>query len=106
MSVIISSLSTEYVKSQVRLIAGGAEVDPTGYTVSWAFKASSAAEPVSGDWVTGSWESDASSSQHWARCLVGPTGDIDLGDGTWHAWIKIAAPPETPVRQVGEVQVT
>lgn len=105
MSVNLSSLSREYIKSRVRLYSAGAEIDPTTYTVEWAFK-NTTDEPEAGDWVAGSWESNADATKHWVRCLIGPGGTTTLTDDTYYAWVRLTGATEIPVRQIGKVVIT
>jgi hypothetical protein len=99
-------LSLAYVKMPVQVRQAGAAVDPTGYTVQVAFTADGT-DPVSGDWKTGSWETDAAPvpDRYWAKCLVGPGGAVALAVGTYVAWVKITASPEIPVLRCGLMEV-
>ena len=99
----IPAVSTEYVRVEVAATANGAAVDPTADTVQFAFL-SSYAEPASGDWKSGSWDSE--NGRYYAQCLVGPSGTVTLAKGPWFVWVKVTASPEAPVRQVGQLQIT
>lgn len=108
-SVTLSSLSKEFVKVRVSGRRGGAVIDPTGYTVEFAFTAAAtpATEPDEADWVVGSWETDATQENHYhARCLVGPSGAITLANGTHDVWVRFDDTLERPVRRVGRIIVT
>lgn len=102
----ISVLSLTYVRAQVRANQSGAVVDPTGYTVQAAFTAPGT-NPVSGDWKSASWETDAvpHPDRYYARCLVGPGGTVALAVGTYEMHLKITATPEIPVLTAGPLKV-
>lgn len=102
----ISVLSLAYVRIGIRLRQAGATVDPTGFTVQLAFPATGVS-PVSGDWKTASWETDATLTPdaYCARCLVGPAGTVTLAAGTYDVWAKITASPEIPVINAGPMKV-
>ncbi len=102
----ISVLSLSYVKAQVRARQSGAAVDPTGYTVQAAFTAPGT-DPVSGDWKSAGWETDAGPTPdiYYARCLVGPGGAVALTVGTYEMHLKITATPEIPVITAGPLKV-
>lgn len=101
----ISSASVEYVKAPVRLRQSGATVDPTGYTVQMAFIDDPDAVPVSGDWKTASWETDATTNPatYYARCLVGSAATLTAG--VYTLYVKVAGSPEVPVLKSGLVRV-
>lgn len=101
MSVTISSLSTEYLRVPVRLVEAGVVQDPTALVVEFAFEEGDA-EPTT--WVAGSWET--AGDTYYGRVLVGPTGTINPGDGTWWLWIRVTDSPEKPVRRVGRIRIT
>lgn len=100
--ITLSSLSTEYVRVPVAATVNNAPYNPTGDVVQFAF--TTGANPVSGDWHTGSW--DSTDSPYVAQCLVGPGGVVSLAVGTWIIWIKITDNPEVPVRSVGQLSIT
>jgi hypothetical protein len=89
----ISSQSTEYI-----LVAVTASVVVTGDPVALAFTAPGA-DPVSGDWLTGSWVNGK------ARILVGPGGAKTLTAGSWDLWVRVTDNPEIPVRRVDQITV-
>lgn len=103
MAIKISSLSKEFVKVSVRVVKNGVDIDPTADTVEMAFTTGS--EPQSGDWKAATWET-AEGPVYFARCLVGPGGTIQLTDGSYKVWVKVADSPEVPVRDVGKLVVT
>lgn len=92
----LSTLSTEYVVNDVETSVA----DPTGFTVEYAFPAVDTAPSV---WVSGGWETVTDPFK--IRCLVGPSGVIALGAGTYDVWIRITGAPETVVRNTGELKV-
>lgn len=98
----LSSLSTEYVKVPVSIKVNGAVVNPTSYVVKMAFKTSG--EPIEADWKTASWET--AGTTYYVRCLVGPSGDVTLADGSYDIWLRITGAPEIPVRTIGRLIVT
>lgn len=103
----ISTASLAYVLVPVRARAAGAAYDPTADTVAMAFTAA-AATPVTGDWKTASWETDATTTPdtYYARCLVGTGGTVALTAATYTVWVKITDNPETPVLRAGLVRVS
>lgn len=88
----ISALSLQYVKVPIAATKNGAKADPTADAVKMAFP-SIDAEPDT--WITGSWESTG--TKHFARCLVGPAGAIELERGYYDVYVQIQDDPETPV---------
>lgn len=101
----ISAASVEYVRVPVSATASGSAVDPTADTVQMAFLATAAA-PVSGDWKTASWETDANTTPdtYYARCLVGSAVTLTAGT-TYTVWVKVTDSPETPVKRAGLLRV-
>lgn len=102
----VSALSLTYVRVAVRNRQSGVFIDPTGGAVQMAFPASGT-DPVSGDWKTASWETDATLTPdaYYARCLVGPSGTVTLAAGTYDVWVKPTATPEIPVIKAGPMRV-
>jgi hypothetical protein len=101
MIATISAASTEYVKVAVFATKNGQVVNPTSDTVQMAF---TNAPPQTGDWKAASWETAAPS--YFARCLVGPSGVIQLAPGTYDVWVKVTDIPEIPVKNAGRLDVT
>lgn len=111
----MSNLSTQYLRVPVYARRAGADYDPTGDTVQFALTlrpSSQAAdqynEPASGDWGTGSWETDG--GINYALINVGPSGTVTWpASGTfprfYQVWMKVTATPEVPVLLVGELEV-
>jgi len=106
MTAEISAVSLEYVLVPVAARASGADVDPTGDTVTMAFMLGDAA-PVDGDMKTASWETDATTTPptYFARCLVGPSGAVELKPGRYTVWVKITDSPEVLLRPAGPLKV-
>lgn len=103
MSVVISDLSTVYVKSRIIATVNGATYNPTGDPVEVAFKPPGV-DPAGPDWHAASWET-AGTSYH-ARLLVGPVGGLVLAAGTYKMWIRITDAPEVPVLEApGTVRI-
>lgn len=103
MTLKLSLLTKEFVKTQVTHTIDGEVVDPTTSAIQWAFMDSSAA-PTEPDWVTGDWET--TSDGYYARCLIGPGSANDIGAGTYKCWIRITDTPERPVRMVGTLVIS
>lgn len=102
----IPALSLQYVRVRVGSRQAGTAVDLDGYTVQLAFTAVDVA-PVSGDWKTGSWDTDTTTNPdtYHARCLVGPAGAVTLTAGTYAVYVKVTATPEIPVLRAGLMEV-
>jgi len=95
----------EYVRFPVRATVNGLPYNPTSDVVQFAFLTLESAQPVGGDWKSGSWETGANST-YLARCLVGPSGTVTLTAGLYYVWIKITDSPEIPVILAGTVEIT
>ncbi|MFG1683512.1 hypothetical protein ACGFNP_25310 [Nonomuraea sp. NPDC049269] len=59
----------------------------------------SCAEPVESDWKAAAWDAGS------YKLLIGPGGVLTLTQGTYTAWIRLEAPPESVVRRSGAVRV-
>jgi hypothetical protein len=102
----ITSIETKFVQLPTTLTVSTGIGNPSADPVFMAFL-STKAEPVSGDWKTGSWVQSASGG--WlAQCLVGPGtgGVITLAKGQYYVWIKIVDPTETIEECVALLAVT
>lgn len=102
----ISVSSLEWVRVRVIARESGAIVNPTGDTVTMAFKTSGT--PIAGDFKTASWETDASepgNTKYYARCLVGTGGAATLSADIYTVWVKIVDSPETPIKRAGRLVV-
>jgi hypothetical protein len=103
MSVSMSDLSTEYIKSRITATKNGATYDPTGDVVEVAFK-TPGVDPAALDWHAASWET--AGTAYYARLLVGPAGGLVLATGTYKMWIRVTDAPEVPVLEVpGAVRI-
>lgn len=104
----ISQLSTQYVIIPVSAVKAGASYNPTSDTVQFAFMPTPTQVPQSGNWVNGIWETAASNVlyPYQAQCLVGPSGTVSLGVGTYVIYVKITDSPEVPVLICGQLQVS
>jgi hypothetical protein len=102
----LSTASLEYVRVPVASERSGASYNPTSDVVQMAFL-TSAGPPVSGDWKTASWDTDATTypPTYYAQCLVGPAGTVTLAAGVWSVWVKVTDSPETPVKRAGQIKV-
>jgi hypothetical protein len=98
------TLSTEPVVATVRSYTAGAPLDPTGGTVSFAFLPTMLAEPATGDWKTGGWDTNEI-GEYVAQCEIGPNGVITLAAKRWWVWTKIVLSGSTVVRQTGSIVV-
>lgn len=108
MEMTMPATSLEYVRTRVDVTDDtGAAVDPTSDPVAMAFTANGA-DPVSGDWKTASWTTDATGARpvYRARCLVGPAGTVTLTAGLYAVWVRITDSPEIPVIPAGYLRIT
>ena len=107
MAVKISSLSKEYVKVQIEAEKDGDQYNPTSDTVEFAFKDFTGdADPESGDWAGGAWETDFGPPDvYYAKAMVGPGSSNVLAVGKYFVWVRITDSPEIPVRRVGVLTV-
>lgn len=103
-----SALSTEYISVPVAATVSGVAINPSTDVVQMAF-VSAGDSPDSGDWVSASWEQDATGTPtvYSVRALVGPTGGVTtLTAGTlYDVFVKIGDNPETVVRRFGAVSI-
>jgi hypothetical protein len=105
----VAAGGSDYVQVSVAARASGAWINPTGNIVQMAFKTSG--DPVSGDFKTASWDTDATTDPdtYIARCLVsgvGGGGAAELAAGSYWCWFKMTASPEIPVRKFAKLVVT
>lgn len=102
-----TAASLEYVMVPIAVKVSGTLFDPTADSVAMAFTAEGV-DPVSGDWNTGSWETDATQFEpiYYARCLVGPGGTIALAAAVFDCYVKVTDSPEVPVLAAGQIRVT
>lgn len=104
----MSQLSTQYVFIPVSVTQGGISYNPTGDAVQFAFMPTPTQVPGSPDWVSGSWTTASSNIlyPYSAKCLVGPSGAITLGIGTYVMYLKITDSPEIPVLVAGYLAIS
>jgi hypothetical protein len=104
----LSHLSTEYILIPVAVTNAGAPYNPTSDTVQFAFMPNSVQQPVTSDWVNGSWETVSTNFiyPYNAKCLVGPNGSTALTLGVYVVFLKITDSPEIPVRAVAQLTIT
>lgn len=104
----MSHLATLYYLVPVAATKAGASYNPTSDTVQFAFMPTPTQVPQSADWQTGSWATNTASVlyPYNAQCLIGPSGTITLGIGTYIAYVKVSDSPETPVLIAGQLQVS
>ena len=105
MTAILNAISLEYIKVPVNVKKNGVYIDPTSSPATMAFLTSKTAVPTGGDWKTADWEPSLG-HKYYIRCLVGPTGAVELSSGFYWVWIKIEDSPEVPIKQVGSVRIT
>ena len=106
--ITISHLSTEYVLVPISATKQGVSYNPTGDVVQMAFMPNTAQQPGVSDWMTASWDTNSTNIiyPYSVKCLVGPSGVITLGTGTYVIFVKITDNPETPVLVAGQLAVT
>jgi hypothetical protein len=104
----MSQLATMYYLVPVTAAKSGAAYDPTADPVQFAFMPTPTQVPQTSDWVSGSWDTNTASVlfPYSARCLVGPSGTITLGIGTYVAYVKITDSPEVPVLIAGQLAIS
>ena len=104
----MSHLSTVYYLIPVNATELGVAYDPTALPVAMAFMPTVTQVPQPSDWAAGSWDANPASIlyPHNAKCLIGPSGTITLGIGTYVVYVMITGDPETPVDIVGQLQVS
>jgi hypothetical protein len=104
----MSHLSTQYVFIPVQATKSGVAYNPTGDVVQMAFMPQATQSPGNTDWVAASWDTNATSViyPYSVKCLVGPSGVINPGLGTFYIYLKITDSPEVPVLLGGILQIT
>ena len=107
-SIGMSHLATMYYLVPVAATQAGVAHNPTGDAVQFAFMPQATQVPQNTDWVSGSWDTDTSNIlyPYSAKCLVGPSGTISLGIGTYVVWVKITDNPEIPVLICGQLTIS
>jgi hypothetical protein len=104
----MSQLSTQYVFIPVQATKSGIAYNPTGDAVQMAFMPQATQVPGNSDWVAASWDTNQTSVlyPYSCKCLVGPSGTITLGLGTYYMYLHITDNPEIPVLLAGILQIT
>ena len=107
-SIGISHLSTQYVLIPVAVTKQGLPYNPTSDVVQFAFMPTATQVPQNTDWQVGSWDTAAANVlyPYSAKCLVGPSGAVTLGIGTYIIYIRIADSPEVPVLIAGQLAIS
>ena len=107
-SLGMSHLATQYYLVPVSAAKSGLPYNPTGDTVQFAFMPTPTQVPGNSDWQAGSWDTDTTNIlyPYSAKCLVGPSGTITLGIGSYIVYVKITDSPEIPVLVAGQLQVS
>jgi hypothetical protein len=107
-TISMSRLSTQYVFIPVQATKSGAAYNPTSDSVQFAFMPQATQVPGLSDWVAASWDTNTSSVlfPYSAKCLVGPSGVINPGLGTYYMYLKITDNPEIPVLLGGILEIT
>lgn len=98
----IPASSLQYIKFPITAEVAGADYDPTADQVDLAFVAVGA-QPGSGDWVSGSWETIL--TVPYARALIGPGGVKVLAKGIYWVWVRVTDNPEIPVIGPRQIEV-
>lgn len=102
--------SLEFMLVPVAGSVAGVTLDPTTDPVGFAFLPEGSPVTVSTTFITGDWETDATSSAspiYYARLLVGPTGDYQPTAGTSvDTYVKVTDSPEAPIEKAGTVRFT
>lgn len=102
--ISISSLSTTYIRATVSATENGTQADPSTGVCYFAFITDSS-EPLVSDWTEGSWDTSVL-GEHLAQCLIGPSGDATLPDGSYTVWVKVVKGIEEIVSKVGVLNIT
>ena len=100
----VNSQSLEYVKVPVFAKKLGVAYDPSSDVVKMTFVQSETLA-VSPTWYSATWED--TTGGHMARCLVGPTGAVQLAadHDPWYVFVQITDNPEVPVIEAGPIEV-
>lgn len=93
MAVQIECASDEYVRTRVKAIENGNEINPTVFPVE-SVVLPVGDVPVEADWDAASWE--IGGPPYWALTLIDASA---LGDGTFQGWIRIDAGAEMVVKK-------
>lgn len=94
--------SLEYLAIKVTANKDGSVYDPTDDDVKIALPVINE-DPITGDWKSANWQTI--DSEHFARLLIGPAGDITLERGDYDILVKIIDDPEIPVLRAGRLSI-
>lgn len=98
-----SSLEDQYIRVRVRAKEAGVILDPTSDVVDLAaIVDTDGNEPISGDWATGEWETDANANAYYARALMSTifVSSPPFTAGQYRVWCRIQDNPELVVEPV------
>ena len=106
--MIIPSITSETISTQVIKKENQATVDPTSDTVYFAFVTVDT-EPGASDWNSGTWQS--TTTTYYAQIQVGGTGSgatVELAEGNYDVWIRVdsSTSSDDVRRKVDELKVT
>ena len=106
-SIGMSRLSTQYYLVPVAATTAGTSHNPTSDTVQFAFMPQATQVPGVSDWAQGSWQTVPTNIiyPYAARCLVGPSGTVNPGIGTYYVYCQITDSPEIPALITGILQI-
>jgi hypothetical protein len=97
-NVIMSALSTDWLKAPVDAVVDGHVVDPTADNVAFAFVPAPGKPTVDTVWYASSWETSDDTGEHFARCKIGPNGGIvTLTKGRYRVFIRVTHSGVSPV---------
>jgi hypothetical protein len=95
----VDRASTEHLMTPVTATSG----DPSTYPVQVAVVPADE-RPTDTDWHDATWTT--SGSETFATLLVGPSGTVNPGPGTFRTWVKLTATPEVPVIPSARFEIT
>lgn len=101
----MSTATKQYVWVDVAATKAGLVYNPTADTVQMAFVAAGTT-PVSGDFKSAVWDTDAAHGIYSAGCVVGPGGTTTLSAGVYRVWVKVTDSPEIPIQEAGTLVIT
>lgn len=103
----IDSASLERIRIPVWYRVNQIVSDPTGGTVSVAFR-QDAEKPAAGEYKVASWETSVEGNQsvYAALCLIGPSGGtITLTPGSWRVYVRVLLGGEDVRKFAGVLRV-
>lgn len=93
---ILQALSVEYLKAVAAAFVGERQIDPTAYTVEFAFVTSSSALGAA-TWHECEWDENG-----LARLLMGP-GEVALTAGAYYWYVRVTSSPETSLQRLDPI---